>query len=151
MGELMLHTDFINFQGDNALAHLKTDSAAERFVDPKPAYEPEASALLGRRLADAGARVHEGVYVGVRGPIYETRAELAMLRSFGADAIGMSTVPEVALCQFLRLPAVGVSVITNECFGTAPVSHDEVVSGSQAAIPLLAKGVRAFLDQPTDN
>lgn len=144
-GDAMIHSDFVNFQGDNAVAHIATDDAAERFVDPKPAYQPEASRAVGRHLAAAGLSVHEGVYVSVRGPLYETRAELYMLRSFGGDAIGMSTVPEISICCFLRLAAVGVSIITNECFAPDAVTHDAVVAGSVNAIPQLAAGLRAFL------
>ncbi|MDQ3023067.1 MAG: purine-nucleoside phosphorylase, partial [bacterium] len=112
-GELMLHNDFINFQGDNALAHIATDDAAERFIDPKPAYNLTASGVLARHLQSAGCTVHNGIYVGVRGPIFETRAEIYMLRSFGADAVAMSIVPEVTVCNFLALPCIGLSVITN--------------------------------------
>jgi purine-nucleoside phosphorylase len=147
-GELMLHTDFINFQGDNAIAHIQADEPMARFIDPKPAYNLTASGILARHLHGAGAGVHEGVYVSVRGPLYETRAELYMLRSFGADAIGMSTVPEITVCNFFALPAIGLSVITNECFNPAPVTHGDVLAASQAAIPKLAAGLRSFIENP---
>jgi purine-nucleoside phosphorylase len=147
-GELLLHGDYINFQGDNALAHIATDDAAERFIDPKPAYNLTASATLLRHLSAAGCGVHQGVYIAVRGPIFETRAEIYMLRSFGADAVAMSVVPEVTICSFVGLPCIGVSVLTNECFSTGGVSHAEVLAACENVIPRLADGLRSFLSNP---
>ncbi|MCB1218748.1 purine-nucleoside phosphorylase [bacterium] len=145
-GSVMLITDFINFQGDNALAHLLTENAAQRFVDPKPATERRQSTELGRQLQRSGLSVNQGTYIGVRGPIYETRAELAMMRSWGADAIGMSTIPELTVCHALGLPAIGVSVITNECFGDAAVTHGEVVDVGAQVSPKLGAALRGFLE-----
>jgi purine-nucleoside phosphorylase len=147
-GDLMLHSDYINFQHDNALAHIATDNPAERFIDPKPSYNLTATALLGRHLAASGCTVHNGIYIAVRGPVFETRAEIYMLRSFGADAVAMSVVPEVTVCNFLALPCIGLSVITNECFGASGVSHEDVLIASQAVIPRLADGLRSFLIDP---
>jgi purine-nucleoside phosphorylase len=147
-GELMLHADFINFQGDNAVAHIATDDAAERFIDPKPAYNLTASATLARHLLAAGCGVHQGTYVAVRGPIFETRAEIYMLRSFGADAVAMSVVPEVTIGNFVKLPMIGLSVLTNECFSTGGVTHEEVLAACDVVIPKLADGLRSFLTDP---
>jgi purine-nucleoside phosphorylase len=157
LGDAMVQTDFINLQGDNPLAHLACPPTADtaepgpsgiahltRFVDPKPAYDPEASALLAGCLNAAGLAVHSGVYVALRGPLYETHAELVMLRGCGADAVGMSSVAELALCHFFRLPAVGVSIVTNECFSTAPVTHAAVVAASHAAAASLGAALRSF-------
>jgi purine-nucleoside phosphorylase len=154
-GEVMLQRDFINFQGDNPLAHLTTAGAAmptelsglSRFADPKPAYDLAASRAMGQVLKQAGLGIQEGVYVGVRGPLYETRAELAMLRSFGADAIGMSTIPELTLCHFFKLPVVGISVITNECFAAETVTHDKVLQGSLRAAQGIGTAARQFATQ----
>lgn len=148
-GSVMLITDFINFQGDNALAHLICENAAQRFVDPKPATDIRASSNLGRCLEQAGLGVNQGIYIGVRGPIYETRAELAMMRSWGADAIGMSTIPELTVCHAFGLPVVGVSVITNECFNDAPVSHSEVIDVGSAVSPQLGAALHSFLEENT--
>lgn len=145
-GSVMLITDFINFQGDNALAHLLTEEAGERFIDPKPATDLKASSALAGYLKQAGLEVNQGTYIGVRGPIYETRAELAMMRSWGADAIGMSTIPELTVCHAFGLPAVGVSVITNECFKDAPVTHSEVVDVGTQVSPLLGRAMRSFIE-----
>jgi purine-nucleoside phosphorylase len=145
-GDVMLHNDFINFQGDNALAHLATNDLHQRFIDPKPPYDMAASGRLGAALGGAGLAVHQGVYIGVRGPIYETRAELAMFRSFGADAIGMSSIPEIMVCNQLRLPVVGVSLITNECFAPGAVGHDSVLDESRNAGHKLGRALRVFAE-----
>jgi purine-nucleoside phosphorylase len=142
----MIHTDFINQQGDNALAHLTPSNVEESFIDPKPAYHPEVSLALKRSLIAAAATVHEGVYVGVRGPIYETLAELKMLKAFGADAIGMSSIPELTVAHAFKLPVAGISVITNKCCSGRQVSHAAVVQASREASPKLASGIMAFLE-----
>lgn len=147
VGSMMVHTGFINFQGDNALAHVLSPDAGELFVDPNPTYHRQHSELLYKALSASGQAVHQGTYLAVRGPIYETRSELVMMRGFGADAIGMSTVPEVSVAHWLGLPAVGLSVITNECFGTEQVGHGAVVKAGQLAMPRLAAGLKQFVEQ----
>lgn len=144
-GDLMLHTGFINFQHDNPLLHLALDDSSERFVDPKPAYSPQYSAALGAQLAQLGCALHHGIYVGVRGPAYETEAELGMLRGFGADAVGMSLIQELLLSHWLKLPAVGLSVIANECYGSAPLTHAAVLAAVKGVVPSLAVALRAFI------
>jgi len=146
-GDLMVHRDFINFQHDNALAHLQADTAVERYVDPKPPYNIRLSELVAQALVRARFDVHYGVYIGVQGPIFETRAELAMMRSFGADAIGMSTIPEVMIAAFFGLPAVGVSTITNECFSATGTHHAEVLAVSKRVAPKLSSGLTLFLEE----
>lgn len=146
-GDLMVHRDYINFQHDNAVAHLKTDTATERYVDPKPPYNLRVSELVAQALVRSAFDVHYGVYIGVQGPIFETRAELAMMRSFGADAIGMSTIPEVTVAAFFSLPTVGVSTITNECFGTSGTRHGDVLAVSKRVAPNLSSGLTLFLEE----
>jgi purine-nucleoside phosphorylase len=144
-GDVMLHSDYINFQGDNALAHLSTRELAQRFIDPKPPYDLAGASQLRSQLHAAGLNVHQGVYIGVRGPVYETRAELAMFRSLGADAIGMSSIPEIMVCNQLKLPVVGLSVITNECFAPGVVGHESVIDASRNAAQRLGSGLRSFI------
>jgi purine-nucleoside phosphorylase len=146
-GDMMVHRDFINFQHDNAIAHLQADTSAERYVDPKPPYHLKASELAAQALVRSKLGVHYGVYIGVQGPIFETRAELAMMRSFGADAIGMSTIPEVTVAAFFKLPVVGISTITNECFGTTGTDHKEVLAVSSRVAPKLSSGLTLFLEE----
>ena len=147
-GDVMLHTDYINFQGDNPLSHLITADSAEKFIDPKPPYDLETAQRLAGLLSSEGLSVQRGTYIGVRGPVFETHAELRMMRSFGADAVGMSSVPEVILCNFFKLPVVGLSVITNECFSPLAVTHTQVVENSQRAAEKLGRSFRKLLEGP---
>lgn len=146
-GEFMLHNDFINMQGDNAIAQLRFEDPMQRFIDPKPPYDLAQSARLGAALRDSGLKAHQGVYVGVRGPLYETRAELAMFRSFGADAIGMSSIPEICICNLLKLPVVGLSLVTNECFAPGAVNHNQVMQESHNTAARLGAALRRFVEQ----
>ena len=146
-GELMLHRDYLNFQGDNALAHLDCPDSSERFLDMRQAYDPALSDELELNLgAAAGGQVQHGVYAAVRGPVFETAAELAFLRSAGADAVGMSTVPEITICRWRRLPAAAVSVITNECAHPHGPEHWSILAAAERAIPILAQGLRRMLE-----
>jgi purine-nucleoside phosphorylase len=145
-GALMLHSDFINFQHDNPWLHLGVADSSQRFVNPAPAYHPGASQALLGHLRRQGGSVHAGTYIAVKGPVYETRAELAMMRSWGADAVGMSTVQEVLMAHLLELPVCAVSAVTNECFEPSPVSHGHVVSAGAQTAPLLAAAFRSFLE-----
>jgi purine-nucleoside phosphorylase len=119
----------VNFLGDNPL------TGAPAFVDMIDAYDPELRALAARLGAHRGMPVREGVYIAVRGPSYETRAEVAMFRSWGADAVGMSTVPEVIAARAHGLRVAGVSVITNRC--GEPTTHQEVLAVTERARPHL--------------
>ncbi len=146
-GGIMLHRDYLNFQGDNALAHLDCPDPAERFLDMREAYHRGLGGALWRSLAAAGARqLHDGIYAAVRGPVFETPAELHWLRSTGADAVGMSTVPEIMVCRWLRLAAAGISVITNECLGETGPEHGAIIAAAAGAIPILARGLRHMLE-----
>jgi len=147
-GEFMVHNGFINFQHDNPLAHLRTENCQERFVDPRPPYDPWCSRVLASHLVDTGAEAHRGVYIGVLGPAYETLAELHMLQRLGADAVGMSCIPEVLMCHFFKLPVVGVSIIANHCFNRETLTHDEVVQVAGNTVPLLSAALRRFLADP---
>lgn len=136
-GDLMVISDHVNFLGDNPLA------GAPAFVDMTDAYDPGLRAVAARVGADRGMPVREGVYIAVRGPSYETPAEVAMFRSWGADAVGMSTVPEVIAARAHGLRVAGVSVITNRC--GEPTSHEEVLAVTQRARPHLSELVLSIL------
>ena len=128
-GDLMVISDHVNFLGANPLA------GAPAFVDLIDAYDPELRALAARVGADRGMPVREGVYIAVPGPSYETRAEVAMFRSWGADAVGMSTVPEVIAARAHGVRVAAVSVITNRC--GEPTTHQEVLAVTERARPHL--------------
>ena len=122
-GSVMLITDHINFSGTNPLFGEATD---RRFVDLTGAYDPGMSAALEKAAAATGTPLSKGVYMWFSGPSFETPAEIRMARTLGADAVGMSTVPEVILARFLGLRVAACSVITNLAAGMGgELSHRE--------------------------
>ena len=124
-GSVMLITDHINFSGSNPLIGEPTD---RRFVGLTEAYDSEHQRWRSRRLRRPPARrLHKGVYMWFSGPSFETPAEIRMARVMGANAVGMSTVPEVILARFLGLRVAACSVITNLAAGMtgAELSHEE--------------------------
>ncbi len=129
-GDLMLISDHINLLGDNPLCGPNLDELGERFPDMTQAYDPELRARAQRAAGRAGISCREGVYVAVRGPSYETPAEIRMLRTLGADAVGMSTVPEVIALNHLHRPVLGISCITNMAAGIRDekMLHEDVLS-----------------------
>ena len=114
-GDMMLIDDHINLQGGSPLAFGNVAEFGDRFVDMAAPYDIE----MGKKLMEIAKRenisLKEGVYASVVGPQLETRAEYRMLKILGADAVGMSTVPEVIVANHLRLPIIAVSVLTDEC------------------------------------
>lgn len=123
-GSVMLVTDHINFSGSNPLFGEPTD---RRFVGLTEAYDAGMRAAIERAAAAVDINLHKGVYMWFSGPSFETPAEIRMARLFGADAVGMSTVPEVILARFLGLRVAACSVITNLAAGMtgAELSHQE--------------------------
>ncbi len=127
-GTLMMIRDHIDLLRDHPLRGPNDDRVGPRFPDMTNAYSPELRALA-RSVADrAGIALREGVYVAMPGPTYETPAEVRMLRTLGADATGMSTVPEVIVANHMGASVLGISCITNLAAGItgAALSHDEV-------------------------
>ncbi len=133
-GDLMVIEDHINMQFVNPLAG-PVESTDERFPDMSAAYSPRLKKLLNEAAARAGLSLQSGVYVGLLGPTYETLAEVRMLEKLGADATGMSTVPEVILANALGLEVVGVSLISNLAAGLSSerLSHADVMRAAEAA------------------
>ncbi len=132
-GDLMLITDHINLMGTNPLIGTNDDDLGPRFPDLSEAYD---GGLRTSALAVAGERdilLRQGVYVGLTGPSYETPAEIRMLRSLGADAVGMSTVPEVIVANHMGIRVLGVSCITNMAAGILPrkLTHKEVIDTTE--------------------
>ena len=144
-GTLMLIEDHLNLMGQNPLVGPVLPGET-RFPDMTRAYD-EALLSLAARVADAqGVGLARGVYAALLGPSYETPAEIRMLRALGADAVGMSTVPEVIAARAAGLRVLGISLITNAAAGVSgeALSHDEVVAaGAQAAarFQALVRGV----------
>ena len=141
-GDLMLITDQLNLTGDSPLVGL----SRPHFLDMKDCYDPH---LRARALAAADGLGHamvSGVYAGLVGPAYETPAEVRMLATLGADAVGMSTVMEVIAARSHGLRVLGFSLITNvHRPGGTPTAHEEVLEASAAAGPRLADIVRAVV------
>ena len=130
-GDLMVITDQINLTFSNPLIGPAQEGET-RFTDMTDAYDPALRAGLHAAAGKLGFALKEGVYAGLSGPSYETRAEIRMLQSLGADAVGMSTVPEVIVARALGMRVAGVSCITNLAAGISPtpLSHEEVLETS---------------------
>jgi purine-nucleoside phosphorylase len=150
-GDLMALTDHINLPGlagQNPLIGSDEPELGVRFLDMTDQYD---GALRARALelgAELNLRIHQGVYVVVAGPSFETRAELRYLRLIGADAVGMSTVPEVVVARHERMRVLGISVITNTADPdavVADVSHEGVLSVAERAGTGLAAIIRGIL------
>ena len=128
-GDLMLITDHIKFFTDSPLRGHNIEELGPRFNDMSVAYTPELRTLAKQVAADAGVDVREGVYAHMPGPSFETPAEIRMLRTLGADAVGMSTVPEVITAAHAGMKVLGISAISNMAAGILdqPLNHDEVI------------------------
>lgn len=143
--DLMLIDDHINLMGDNPLKGPNLSQLGPRFPDLSEAYSLECREIMKACAAEIQLPLHTGVYAGLLGPTYETPAEIRMLRTLGADAIGMSTVPETIAANHLGVRVVGVSCITNLAAGLSPqkLSHQEVIDNSK----LGAKKLMALLEK----
>lgn len=138
-GDLMLIDDHINLQGNSPLAFKGVSQFGERFVDMSAPYNKHINQQLKEIAASHDILLHKGVYVSVVGPQLETRAEYRMLRIMGADAVGMSTVPEVIVANHLALKVAAISVLTDECDpdNLKPVSIQEIMAAAKSAEPKL--------------
>jgi purine-nucleoside phosphorylase len=148
-GDVMLIADHINLLGDNPLIGRNDDRLGVRFPDMSAPYDLEYRALARAVAASAGIELREGVYVAVTGPALETRAEYRMLRSLGADVVGMSTVPEVIVAVHAGMRVLGLSVITDSCLPDSlePVELSAIVANAGRAEPKLTAIVRGVLER----
>ncbi len=147
-GDIMVIEDQINMMGDNPLIGINDDRLGPRFPDM---CEPYRQDLVDRALSIARAEdivAHKGVLVAVAGPNLETRAEYRMLRTMGADVVGMSTIPEVIVAVHSDMRVVGFSVVTDLCFPDAlePADANEIVRVANEAEPRLSKLVMKVLE-----
>ena len=128
-GTLMMISDHINYSGSNPLIGSNLDEFGPRFPDMSNVYDLSLRQKLREEAEKVGIKLDEGVYMMFSGPNYETPAEVRMARVFGADAVGMSTVPEAITASHCGMKVLGVSCITNMAAGVlnAPLCHDEVV------------------------
>ncbi len=128
-GTLMVIDDHINMMGSNPLVGPNEDRFGVRFPDMTEIYAARLRGVADRAAAAAGVPVRHGVYVGLHGPRYETPAEIRALRVLGADAVGMSTVPEAIVARHMGIDVLGISCITNPAAGVLPqpLHHDDVM------------------------
>jgi purine-nucleoside phosphorylase len=148
-GDLVLLSDHINLLGDNPLVGPNDERLGPRFPDMSAPYDPELRAVARTVALELGIVLREGVYVAVPGPNLETRAEYRMLRAFGADVVGMSTVPEVIVAGHQGMRTVGISIITDQCLPDAlePADIGRIIATAGRAEPHLTRLVTALVER----
>jgi xanthosine phosphorylase len=146
-GGLMLIEDHINLTGVNVLAGPNEDELGPRFPSLRDAYDPELRAGLSAAAAELGTALPSGVYLAVKGPSFETPAEIRAFRTIGADAVGMSTVHETIVARHCGLRVAAVSAITNLAEGMSdkPVSHEQTLRDAATAAEALAPLLTRFV------
>jgi purine-nucleoside phosphorylase len=149
LGDLVLIADHINLLGDNPLVGPNDEADGPRFPDMSAAYDPALRALARAAALAQGVTLREGVYVAVPGPSLETPAEYRMLRTAGADVVGMSTVPEVIVARHQAMRVLGLSIITDLCRPDAPepISVERIIAVAREAEPRLTALVRGVLER----
>lgn len=143
-GDIVLIEDHINLMYTNPLLGPNVDEFGPRFPGMVDAYTPELRELARVVGAELDVDMHEGVYAGLRGPTFETPAEVRMLHTLGADVVGMSTVPEVIVAAHTGMRVLGFSLVTNMA-GSSGHGHEEVLETGAAAAPRLARLVAGIL------
>jgi len=146
-GDLMRITDHLNLSGRNPLTGPNEDALGLRFPDLSRAYDVRLGEALEAAAREVGVTLRNGIYAHIPGPTYETPAEVRMLRLLGADAVGMSTVPEVIVAAHQRIPCCGISCITNHAAGISPtpLTHEEVVEVAKRVEGTFAQLLCAFV------
>lgn len=139
VGDIMLINDHINFMGSNPLIGKNNEALGERFPDMSNVYDADLRKTTKKCAKDLNINLKEGVYIATTGPSYETAAEIKAFSIMGADAVGMSSVPEAIVSNYLKIKTIGFSLITNHATGTSDskLSHDEVLeTGKKAGLKL---------------
>lgn len=146
-GSLMMITDHINLSGQNPLIGPNADGFGPRFHDVSQAWTPALQDTLIAASAASGVPLHRGVYLQVTGPNFETPAEIRAFGRMGADAVGMSTVPEVLVASHAGMEVAGISLITNMAAGLSPVelTHTETIEEAEKAYSRIKALLLAFL------
>jgi len=148
-GDVMLISDIVNLSGDNPLTGPNLDKLGPRFVSMTDALDVDLRVRARAAAARAGVALREGVYLMLAGPTYETRAELRMLRTLGADAVGMSTVPEVLVARHAGARVLGFSLVTNKATPEmeGEVTHEEVLAMGPIGAARLLSLLRELLPE----
>lgn len=149
IGHIVAITDHINFQGHNPLVGKNDDAYGERFHSMENAYDSHLREKLHQAAKAANVTLHEGVYMAVLGPSFETPAEIRAYRILGADLIGMSTVSDVILARHCGLKVIGISAVTNLAAGMCdePISHKITLEGAARAAEKMSAVILEFLSQ----
>lgn len=151
VGELMAIADHINLMGFNPLIGPNDDSFGPRFPAMDGAYDPELKALLHQAATASGVTLHEGVYVAVSGPTFETPAEIRAFQRLGADVVGMSTVPEVILARHCGMRVAAISAAVSPAAGLGPsITHEQTLEIGAQCSAQLARLLPAFLERLGD-
>jgi len=147
-GDLVLLADHINLLGDNPLVGRNDERLGPRFPDMSAPYDPGLRSIARQAAVELGITLREGTYVAVPGPNLETRAEYRMLRTIGADVVGMSTVPEVIVANHEGMRVLGVSIITDQCLPDAlePADISRIIATAGRAEPSLTKLIRRTVE-----
>ncbi|NAY92103.1 purine-nucleoside phosphorylase [Muricauda sp. JGD-17] len=147
-GDIMLIEDHINLQGGSPLAFKNVSKFGERFVDMSEPYDLEMRQKVEAIAKKEGVSLQKGVYASVVGPQLETKAEYRMLKTLGADAVGMSTVPEVIVANHLKLPVVAVSVLTDECDpdNLEPIDIEEIIAIASQTEPKMIQLFQGLIE-----
>jgi purine-nucleoside phosphorylase len=145
----MLIEDHINLQGGSPLAFKGVSGFGDRFVDMSEPYDLDMRKKIEAIAKKEGISLQKGVYASVVGPQLETKAEYRMLKILGADAVGMSTVPEVIVANHLRLPIVAVSVLTDECDpdNLEPINIEEILAIANRTEPKMIQLFKELIKQ----
>jgi len=148
-GDIMLIDDHINLLGSNPLIGPNDQEIGPRFPDMCAPYSPKILELAEQIALENKIKVQRGVYVALSGPCLETRAEYRMLRTLGADVVGMSTVPEVIAAVHQETDVFGMSIITDECFpdNLQPVSIEEIIEVSNEAEPKMTTIFKSIVER----
>lgn len=136
VGDLMLITDHLNLVGNNPLIGINDDRIGPRFPDATEIYSKNLQAIAINSAETLGIILREGIYAWWSGPAYETPAEIRMIRMMGADAIGMSTVPEALVATHMGMKVLGISCLTNMAAGImpSPLLHQDILNVAQASV-----------------
>jgi purine-nucleoside phosphorylase len=139
-GDLMVLSDHINLLGVNPLRGLNDERLGTRFPDMTEVYSARLRQIAREEAGTLAIRPVEGVYACMAGPSYETPAEIRMLRTLGADVVGMSTVPEAIVARHAGMDVMGVALVSNAAAGVlgTPITHEEVLEAGRKAAPMLA-------------
>lgn len=147
VGDIMMITDHINLFSENPLRGKNDERFGTRFPDMTEAYSRRLRDLAWKIAPEMGIRLQQGVYAGWQGPTFETPAEYRMLRSLGADACGMSTIPEVIVARHAGLEVFGLSVISNCAFHKKCVTHEEVQDAALIAQPNMTNLIKQLIKE----